>query len=59
MEFMFGVLAGALAVAVFRHVTRRPIPTPDEQAERRRERLLREYRNFLTYDGFAPQDEGE
>jgi hypothetical protein len=56
---MFGVLAGALAVAVFLRITRRPIPTPDEQAERRRERLLREYRNFLTYDGFAPQDEGE
>lgn len=29
--------------------------TPDER--RRTERALREYRNFMTYDGYAQQDD--
>ena len=59
MTFILGMLAGAVAVLLYQHLTKRPAEPMDEQAQRRRERLMREYRNFLTYDGFAPQDEGE
>ncbi len=31
---------------------------PDEAAQRRAEQALREYRNFMTYDGYRTQ-EGE
>ena len=37
---------------------RRAAPPPcDDESRRRTERAAREYRNFLTYDGYARQDD--
>ncbi len=61
MLFIIGFILGC-AVAVLPQVMprlRRPTaaPTPDEETRRRAERALREYRNFMNYDGYAQQDD--
>lgn len=68
MLFVFGFILG-LAAAYFAPVlqawrvhlapkeTVRPADTSDDTTRRRTERAIREYRNFMTYDGYAQQDD--
>lgn len=60
MEFIIGFLLGAAAVYVAPLLTARRAavpPEPDAEARRRTERAMREYRNFMTYDGTVQQDD--
>ena len=69
MTFVFGFILGFLlaylaptAEKLAARLQRPSVQTaekPHEDAERARrtERALREYRNFMTYDGYAQQDD--
>lgn len=54
--FMLGFLLAYLPSALPRR-KKTAEPPRDEEAQRRAARALREYRNFLTYDGYADQGE--
>lgn len=59
MEYAFCVVLGFLLGAIFGNVPRRPkqqVREPTEEEKRRAEKTLREYRNFMTYDGFSSHD---
>ena len=59
MTFALGFILGFLVALLPERLPRKrsQTPPPDEAAERRREQALREYRNFMTYDGFVNQKE--
>lgn len=57
--FVVGALTGALLTAYRRRPpkqTARPIDTVEAELRRAR-KALREYQNFMTYDGFSSQGE--
>lgn len=59
MTFAVGFMLGFLLAYLPCVLPRKKAETtpPDEEAERRAAQALREYRNFLTYDGYADQGE--
>lgn len=62
MLFVIGFILGAAVMYVAPSVAARrtaptPPPEPDAEARRRTERAIREYRNFMTYDGTVQQDD--
>lgn len=58
MAFALGFILGFL-VAYLPQWVRKPVKPvqPDEAALRRQQQALREYRNFMTYDGYTTQEE--
>ncbi len=59
MAFALGFILGFLVALLPDRLPRKRAvaPPPDEDAQRRHEQALREYRNFMTYDGFSVQEE--
>ncbi len=58
VAFLLGAVAGG-AVVLMCKPTPAATPTPfvSDADRRRAERAMREYRNFLTYDGFSGQED--
>lgn len=59
MDYALSVVVGVLlGVLLTRAPKRRTPPTPPTEEEQRRAgAALREYRQFLQYDGFPPPDD--
>ena len=58
MAFALGFILGFLLAYLPQWVRRVPkAAPPDEDAQRRLQKAAREYRNFLTYDGFTEQED--
>ena len=57
VAFLLGAVAGGALAYAFKPAPA-PKARPVSDADRRRaERAMREYRNFLTYDGFSRQED--
>lgn len=61
MAFALGFVLGFLLAYLPQWVSvkRTPPAAPDDAARRRHEQAAREYRNFLTYDGYTAQEDAE
>ncbi|MBR2406446.1 MAG: hypothetical protein IKB04_09200 [Clostridia bacterium] len=57
MTFILGVIVGCLAMAVLQRLRKPATPPPNEAEQRRRQQALREYRNFMNYDGYTEQED--
>ena len=57
MAFALGFILGFLVAQLPDRLPKRAAPPPDASEQRRYEQALREYRNFMTYDGFTQQEE--
>ena len=58
MVFALGFILGFLVAHLPQWVRRAPAAPPvNEEAQRRFEKAVREYRNFMTYDGFESREE--
>lgn len=59
MEYALCVVVGLLLGALFGNPrkAKEPIAKPTEEEVRRAQRAMREYQNFMTYDGFSSQGE--
>ncbi len=57
MAFALGFILGFLLAYLPQWVRKPAKPVqPDEAALRRQQQALREYRNFMTYDGYSQQE---
>lgn len=56
--FAAGVLLGALCVRLPRFRKKPADPTIDPEQKRAAEKAMREWQNFLNYDGFPADDAG-
>lgn len=56
MAFIGGCLVGAAVTLLYRRLRRPKAVPPDEAALAYARQTAREYRNFMTYDGFTGQE---